>query len=166
MKNITTKSALKLIAMSLIIFSSCGKKQDSAGTGKNGAIMKVYVTCNGDIQSQVAVLTFLAVDTNGDLISIVNDSTGVSNAGPFVQNSDFPASKQLSFHSAAKVSSVSVKLAVSPKVYLTAQDQDFSMTVKIYFDGKLKDNQTFSYDQLSEGAFTAPKDFDYKVTVN
>ena len=128
--------------------------------------MKMDVTCNGDIQSQVAVLTFLAVDAKSDIISIVNDSTGVSTAGPFLQNSDFPTSKRLSFHSAAKVSSVSIMLAVSPKIYVTTQDQNFSMTIKLYFDGKLKDNQTFSYDQLSGGASTTPKDFDYKVTVN
>ena len=57
-------------------------------------------------------------------------------------------------------------LAISPKVYATSQDQNFSMTIKIYFDGKLKDNQTFSYDQVSDGTSTTPKDFDYKVAVN
>ena len=87
-------------------------------------------------------------------------------AGPFFQNSDFPASKQISFHSVAKVASVSVMLSIAPKVYATTPDQDFTMTIKIYFDDKLKDNQTFSYDQVSGGNFTTPKDFNYKVTVN
>ncbi|HUZ59457.1 MAG TPA: hypothetical protein VMU83_11815 [Hanamia sp.] len=124
------------------------------------------VSCKGDIQSQVAVLTFLAVNASGELISIVNDTTGIITAGPFLQNSDFADHNLISFRSTTKVNSVSIMLAISPKVYATTQDQNFSMTIKIYFDGILKDNQTFSYDQLSGGTYTTPKDFDYKVPVN
>jgi hypothetical protein len=166
MKNVTSKSALALIILSLTIFSSCGKKDDHPSLQNKQAIMRMEVTVNGDIQSQVAILTFLTVNSEGDLITIINDTTGVITAGPFLQNSDFSDHKLISFHSVKKVSSVSVMLAISPKVYATSPDQNFSMIIKIYFDGKLKDNQTFSYDQLSGGAFTTPKDFDYKVAVN
>ena len=166
MKTITRKSATALITLYLIIISSCGKKQDNPGIPNKEAIMKMEVTCNGDIQSQVAVLTFLATNTNSDLISIVNDTTGSITAAPFLQNSDFSSHQLISFHSATKVSSVSVMLAISPKVYATSPVQNFSMTIKIYFDEKLKDNQTFSYDQLFDGTFTTPEDFDYKVAVN
>lgn len=165
MKNVTSKSAIAMIILSLTIFSSCGKK-DNNPVQNNQAIMKMEVSCNGDLQSQVAVLTFLTVNTEGDLITIINDTTGVITAGPFLQNLDFSDHKLISFHSSTKVSSVSVMLAISPKVYATSRDQNFSMTIKIYFDGKLKDNQIFSYDQLSGGTYTTPKDFDYKVTVN
>lgn len=166
MKNTTTKSLLALITLSLVIISSCGKKDDKPSPQNNEATMKMEVSCNGDIQSQVAVLTFLAVNASGELISIVNDSTGIITAGPFLQNSDFANHTLIPFHTTTKVNSVSVMLAISPKVYVTTQDQNFSMTIKIYFDGILKDNQTFSYGQLSGGTSTTPKDFDYKVTVN
>ncbi len=166
MKNTTTKSLLALITLSLLIISSCGKKGDNPTVQNKEAIMKMEVICKGDIQSQVAVLTFLAVNAAGELISIANDTTGTITAGPFLQNSDFALHNLITFHSTMKVSSVSVMLAISPKVYATTQDENFSMTIKIYFDGNLKDNQTFSYDQLSGGDFTTPKDFDYKVNVN
>jgi len=166
MKNTTTKFLLELITLSLLIISSCGKKDDKPSSQNNEATMKMEVSCKGDIESQVAVLTFLAVNASGELISIVNDTTGIITAGPFLQNSDFADHNLISFRSTTKVSSVSVMLAISPKVYATTQDQNFSMNIKIYFDGILKDNQTFSYDQLSGGTYTTPKDFDYKITVN
>jgi len=166
MKNTTTKSLLALITLSLLIISSCGKKGDNPTVQNKEAIMKMEVICKGDIQSQVAVLTFLAVNASGELISIANDTTGTITAGPFLQNADFAPHNLITFHSTMKVSSVSVMLAISPKVYATTQDENFSMTIKIYFDGNLRDNQTFSYDQLSGGVFTTPKDFDYKVNVN
>jgi len=166
MKNTTTKSLLTFFTMSLLIISSCGKKEDKPSLQNNEAMMKMEVSCKGDIQSQVAVLTFLAVNDAGELISIANDTTGIITAGLFLQNSDFADHNLFSFHSTMKVSSVNVMLAISPKVYVTTQDQNFSMTIKIYFDGDLKDNQIFSYDQLSGGAYTTPKDFDYKVNVN
>jgi len=166
MKNTTTKSILALITLTLLIISSCGKKGDNPTVQNKEAIMKMEIICKGDIQSQVAVLTFLAVNASGELISIANDTTGTITAGPFLQNSDFALHNLITFHSTMKVSSVSVMLAISPKVYATTQDENFSMTIKIYFDGNLRDNQTFSYDQLSGGVFTTPKDFDYKVNVN
>ena len=166
MKNTTTKSILALITLTLLIISSCGKKGDNPTVQNKEAIMKMEVICKGDIQSQVAVLTFLAVNASGELISIANDTTGTITAGPFLQNSDFALHNLITFHSTMKVSFVSVMLAISPKVYATTQDENFSMTIKIYFNGNLKDNQTFSYDQLSGGDFTTPKDFDYKVNVN
>ncbi len=166
MKNTTTKSLLALTTLSLVIISSCGKKVDNPTVQNKEAIMKMEVICKGDIQSQVAVLTFLAVNAAGELISIANDTTGKITAGPFLQNSDFASRNLITFHSTMKVSSVSVMLAISPKVYATTQDENFSMTIKIYFDGNLRDNQTFSYDQLSGGDFTTPKDCDYKVNVN
>jgi|GEM_PF-5977811 len=166
MKNTTTKFLLELITLSLLIISSCGKKDDKPSSQNNEATMKMEVSCKGDIESQVAVLTFLAVNASGELISTVNDTTGIITAGPFLQNSDFADHNLISFRSTTKVSSVSVMLAISPKVYATTQDQNFSMNIKIYFDGILKDNQTFSYDQLSGGTYTTPKDFDYKITVN
>src|SRR5665213_1371415 len=148
MKNTTTKSLLALITLSLLIISSCGKKDDKPSSQNKEATMKMEVTCKGDIQSQVAVLTFLAVNATGELIGIANDTTGIITSGPFLQNSDFAAHTLISFRSTTKVSSVSVMLAISPKVYATSLDENFSMTIKIYFDGNLKDNQTFSYDQL------------------
>ena len=166
MNNTTTKSLLALFTLSLIIISSCEKKDDKPSINNNEALMNMEVSCKGDIQSQVAVLTFLAVNASGELISILNDTTGIINVGPFLQNSDFANHNLMTFRSTMKVSSVSVMLAISPKAYATSQDQDFSMTIKIYFDDKLKDNQTFSYDQLSGATYTTPKDFDYKVTVN
>jgi len=166
MKNTTTKLLLTLITLSLLIISSCGKKDDKPSINNNEALMNMEVTCKGDIRSQVAVLTFFAANASGELISIANDTTGIITAGPFLQNSDFADHTLISFRSTTKVNSVSIMLAISPKVYATSQDQDFSMTIKIYFDGILKDNQTFSYDQLSGGTYTTPKDFDYKVTFN
>jgi len=166
MNNTTTKSLLVLITLSLVIISSCGKKDDKPSINNNEALMNMEVSCKGDLQSQVAVLTFLAVNASGELISILNDTTGIITAGPFLQNSDFANHNLMTFHSTMKVSSVSIMIAISPKAYATSQDQDFSMTIKIYFDGNLRDNQTFSYDQLSGGTYTTPKDFDYKVTVN
>jgi hypothetical protein len=165
MNNINRKTVFCFI-LSFLAFSSCSKKSDTPSVQNNQAIMKMEVSCSGDLGSQVAVLTFLAVDNTGGLINIVNDSTGAVSAGPFFQNSDFPPSKQISFHSVSKVASVSVMLSIAPKIYATTPDQDFTMTIKIYFDDTLKDNQTFYYDQLSGGNFTTPKDFDYKVTVH
>lgn len=166
MKNRFTKSVWTFVAFALLILSSCGKKDNNPTVQNKEATMRMEVSWNGDIQSQVAVLTFLAVNTQSDLINIVNDTTGVISAGPFLQNADFSAHKVISFHSLTKVSSVSIMLAISPKVYGTSQDQSLLITIKIYFDGKLKDNQTFSYDELGGGTFTTPKDFNYKVVVD
>ncbi len=165
MNNIHRQTVFCFI-VSFLVFSSCNKKSDTPSVQNNQAIMKVEISCSGDIGSQVAVLTFLAVDNNGGLVNIANDSTGAISAGPFFQNSDFPPSKQISFHSVSKVASVSVMLSIAPKIYATTPDQDFTMTIKIYFDNSLKDNQTFSYDQLSGGNITTPKDFNYKVIDN
>jgi len=164
MKNRTIKSVLVLAAFALLIISSCGKKDHNPTVLNREATMRIEVSWNGDIQSQVAVLTFLAVNTQSDLINIVNDTTGVISAGPFLQNADFSAHKFMTFHSEMKVNSVSVMLAISPKVYTTSQDQNLLITIKIYFDGKLKDNQTFSYEELGGGTMTTPKDFNYKVS--
>jgi hypothetical protein len=166
MKNRTTKAVLILFVFSLLILSSCGKKNNNPTVQNKDATMRMEVFWKGDLQSQVAVLTFLAVNTQSDLINIINDTTGVITAGPFLQNADFSAHKFMTFHSAAKVNSVSVMLAISPKVYTTSQDEDLLITIKIYFDGKLKDNQSFFYDELGGGVFTTPKDFNYKVAVD
>ena len=129
--------------------------------------MKMEVSYTGDIQSQVAVLTFLAVDANNNnAVNIVNDRTGAVSAGPFVQNDDLSANAPIIFHSAEKVSYVDIMLALSPKVYVTTPGNNFTITIKIYFDGKLADNQTFSYDKVADGASPEPKDFDYKTEVN
>ena len=127
MNNITAKTVFFFIA-SVLAFSSCNKKSDTPSLQNNQAIMKMEVSCSGDIASQVAVLSFLAVDANGGLVNIANDSTGAISAGPFFQNSDFPPSKQISFHSASKAASVSVMLSIAPKIYATTPDQGFIMT--------------------------------------
>ena len=127
--------------------------------------MKMEVSYAGDLQSQVAVLTFLAVNGENSLINIVNEKTGNASAGPFLQNEDFDTSKMISFHTVDKVSSASIMLSLSPKVYVTTPENNLSITIKIYFDGKLADNQTFSYDQVSDGTSHTPKDFDYKISV-
>ena len=165
MNNITSIRVLCFF-VSFLVFSSCNKKSDTPSVQNDQAIMKMEVSCNGDIGSQVAVLSFLAVDANSGLVNIANDSTGNISAGPFFQNSDFPPSKQISFHSVSKVNSLSVMLSIAPKIYATTPDQGFIMTIKIYFDNTLKDNQTFSYNQLSGGNFTTPRDFNYKVIDN
>ena len=153
------------IAFVIFFFSSCSKHGDQPDANKL-AIMKMEVSYSGDIQSQVAVLTFLAVNANNtNAIDIVNENTGAVSAGPFLQNADLISDTVTSFHSVEKVSYVSVMLALSPKVYETTLENNLSITIKIYFDGKLTDNQTLSYDQVSDGTSSTPKDFDFKVTV-
>ena len=151
------------ITVAILFFSSCSKKKNQPETKQ--AILKIEVSFTGDIQSQVAVLTFLAVNPGNGLVSILNENTGIVSAGPFIQNEDFDSSKIISFHSVDKVSSASLTLSISPKVYETSPENNLGINIKIYFDGKLADNQTFSYDQASDGNFTTPKDFDYTVTV-
>ena len=155
---------IAFIGFAILFFSSCSKqtKQPEA----KQAIMKMEVSCSGDIKSQVAVLTFLAVNSGNGLINILNENTGIASAGPFIQNGDFDSSKLISFRSVDKVSSASLTLAISPKVYETTPDNGLSITIKIYFDEKLADNQTFSFDQVSDGISHTPKDFDYTVTVH
>lgn len=161
------KTKIKIIAFvvsTVLLFSSCSKGKNHSEAKQ--AIIKMEVSYKGDIQSQVAVLTFLAVNSNNDLISILNENTGIASAGPFLQNEDFDSSKTISFHSLDKITSASIMLSVSPKVYTTTSDNSLAVTIKIYFDGKLADNQTFSYDQLSDGSSHTPKDFNYTVTVH
>lgn len=160
------KTKIKIITfISLLIFiSSCSKQKDHSLTKQ--AIMKMEVSYKGNIQSQVAVLTFLAVNSSNGLVTILNENTGIASAGPFVQNEDFPATKIISFHSVDKVTSASIMLSLSPKVYATTSDGNLSITIKIYFDGKLADNQSFSYDQVSGGISHTPKDFDYTISVH
>jgi hypothetical protein len=127
--------------------------------------MKMEVSYTGDLQSQVAVLTFLAVNAENSLINMVNENTGNSSAGPLLQNNDFFLNNKIIFHSVDKIASTNIMLSISPKVYETTPENNLSIGIKIYFDGKLTYNQTFSYDQLSDGTSHAPKDFDYKVSV-
>ena len=47
----------------------------------------------------------------------------------------------------------------------TTPNNNLIITIKIYFDGILADNQTFSHDQVSDGTSHTPKDFDYKISV-
>lgn len=161
----TKFQSIVFITFVIFIFSSCSKHRDQPEANKL-AIMKMEVSYSGDIQSQVAVLTFLAVNANNtNAIDIVYENTGAVSAGPFLQNADLISDTVTSFHSVEKVSYVSVMLALSPKVYETTLGNNLSITIKIYFDGKLTDNQTLSYDQVSDGTSSTPKDFDYKVTV-
>ena len=151
------------IGFAILFFSSCSKQKNQPETKQ--AILKMEVSYTGDIQSQVAVLTFLAVNPGNGLVNILNENTGIASAGPFIQNEDFDSSKLISFRSVDKVSSASLTLAISPKVYVTSPENSLSITIKIYFDGKLADNQTFFYDQVSDGVSHTPKDFDYTITV-
>ena len=155
---------LSCIMSAILFFSSCSKQKSE--TENKQAMMKMEVSYTGDIQSQVAVLTFLAVNSSNTLINILNENTGIASAGPFLQNEDFPASKIISFHSVDKVASTSIMLSLSPKVYETTSGNNLTITIKIYFDGKLADNQTFSYDQLSDGTLNTPLDIDYIVPVH
>ena len=152
------------IALAILIFSSCSKQKKQPETKQ--AIMKMEVSYTGDIQSQVVVLTFLAVNSGIGVINILNESTGIASAGPFIQNEDFDSSKLISFRSVDKVSSAGLTLSLSPKLYATTPERGLSITIKIYFDGKLADNQTFSYEHVSDGISQSPKDFDYTVTVH
>ena len=160
----TKFQSIAIITLAIFIFSSCSKHKDQPNVTKQ-AIMKMEVSYTGDLQSQVAVLTFLAVNSENSLINIVNENTGNSSAGPFLQNADFSSNNNISFHTVDKISSVSIMLSLSPKVYTTTLENNLSITIKIYFDGKLADNQTFSYDQVSDGTSNTPKDFDYKISV-
>ena len=166
-KNKTMKTKFQFIVfitLAIFSFSSCSKHEDQPANKL--AIMKMEVSYSGDIQSQVGVLTFLAVNANNsDAINIVNENTGVVSAGPFLQNADLISDTVTSFHSVEKVSYVSVMLSLSPKVYVTAPEQNLAIIIKIYFDGNLADSQTFYYDKVSDGTSSTPKDFDYKVTV-
>ena len=156
---------ISLFTCIIFIFSSCSKQKDQPNVTKQ-AIMKMEVSYSGDIQSQVAVLTFLAVNANNtNAINIVNENTGAVSAGPFLQNADLSSDTVTVFHSAEKVRNVSVMLALSPKVYVTTPQNNLAIIIKIYFDGKLADSQTFSYEKLADGTSSTPKDFDYKVTV-
>ena len=161
----TKFQSIIIITLAIFIFSSCSKKKDQPIVTKQ-AIMKMEVSYLGDLQSQVAVLSFLAVNAENSLINIVNENTGNASAGPFIQNEDFTASKMISFHTVDKISSASIILSLSPKVYETTLENNLIITIKIYFDGKLADSQTFSYDQVSDGISHTPKDFDYTVTVH
>jgi hypothetical protein len=153
------------ITFAIFFFSSCSKHGDQPEANKL-AIMKMEVSYSGDIQSQVVVLTFLALNANNtNAINIVNENTGAVSAGPFLQNADLSSDTVTVFHSAEKVSYVSIMLALSPKVYVTTPENNLAILIKIYFDGNLADSQTFSYDQISDGTSSTPKDFDYKVTV-
>jgi hypothetical protein len=161
----TKFQSIVFIAFAIFFFSSCSKHRDQPEANKL-AIMKMEVSYSGDIQSQVAVLTFLAVNANNsNAIDIVNENTGAVTAGPFLQNADLISDTVTSFHSVEKVSYVSVMLALSPKLYETTLENNLSITIKIYFDDKLADSQTFSYEKLADGTSSIPKDFDYKVTV-
>lgn len=160
------RTVLIFSMLTVLIISSCGKKDDRSSLQSKQAIMIMEVKVKGDLQSQVAALTFNTVNAKSELVNIVNDSTGVITAGPFLQNSDFSDHHLITFHSVEKVNSVNVMLAISPKVYATSEDQNLVIAIRIYFDGKLKDDQTFSYSQVSGGVYTTPKDFNYKVMVN
>ena len=161
----TKYQTIALFIIALFFFSSCSKHKEQLIANKL-AIMKMEVSYTGDIQSQVAVLTFLAINANNsDAATIVNENTGATSAGPFLQNADLSSNKLTTFHSAEKVSYVNIMLALSPKVYATTPENNFAITIKIYFDGKLADNQTFSYDKVADGTSLEPKDFNYKTEV-
>ena len=161
----TKFQSIVFITFAIFFFSSCSKKKDQPNTTKQ-AIMKMEVSYTGDLQSQVAVLTFLAVNANNtNAIDIVNENTGAVSAGPFLQNADLISDTVTVFHSVEKVSYVSVILALSPKIYVTTPQNNLAIIIKIYFDGKLADSQTFSFEKLTDGSSSTPKDFDYKVTV-
>jgi hypothetical protein len=127
--------------------------------------MKMEVSYTGDLQSQVAVLTFLAVNAENSLINMVNENTGNSSAGPLLQNNDFFLNNKIIFHSVDKIASTNIMLSISPKVYETTPENNLNITIKIYFDGKLTDSQTVSYVQVFNGTSHTPKDFDYRIAV-
>jgi hypothetical protein len=156
--------SIAFITLAIFSFSSCSKHGDQPANKL--AIMKMEVSYSGDIQSQVAVLTFLVVNANNtNAINIVNENTGAVSAGPFLQNSDLTSNTVTVFHSAGKVSYVSIMLALSPKVYVTTPQNNLAIIIKIYFDGNLADSQKFSYDKVTDGTFLVPKDYKYKIEV-
>ena len=155
---------LSFISCVIFISSSCSKQKDLPNSPKQ-AVMKMEVSYTGDLQSQVAVLTFLAVNAENSLVNIVNENTGNSSAGPFLQNNDFFLNNKIIFHSVDKITSTSIMLSISPKVYETNPENNLTITIKIYFDGTITDSQSFSYGQVSNGTSHTPKDFDYKISV-
>lgn len=153
------------IALITIMVGSCGKKDTTPSNSHKLANMKLELSYTGDINSQSAVFTFLSGDANTNLASnVVNEKTGVSSSAPFILSNDFSATG-ISFYSENKVSYVKVMLSISQKPVATVAQDNLAITVKIYYDGKLADSQTFSYDKVFDPISSEIKSIDYQIDV-
>ena len=153
------------IAFVTIMVGSCSKKDATPSSSHKLANMKLELSYSGAINSQSAILTFLTADANTNLASnIVNEQTGVSSPAPFLLSNDFSAAG-ISFHSESKVSYVKIMLSISQKPVVTAPQDNLAITVKIYFDSKLADSQTFSYDKVFDPISSEIKSVDYQIDV-
>lgn len=162
MKNLKIITAIVFIT---VMVGSCGKKDATPSNSHKLANMKLELSYTGDINSQGAVFTCLAADANTNLASnIVNEETGVSSAAPFILSDDFSATG-ISFHSESKVSYVKIMLSISQKPVATLPQDNLAITIKIYYDGKLADSQTFSYDKVFDPISSEIKSIDYQIDV-
>lgn len=153
------------IGLALILFAAGCKKDADEKTGGKEAMLKVEVTFNGDLATQVAALTFHAEKNSSTYIDIVNDKTGQKTSAPVLSNTDFTPGETISFHSVKAINVVNIFLTIGPKISVPGPDGNFSATIKVYLDGVLKDIKTLSYDQSFSNS-PDPKQWDYKIAAN
>lgn len=123
--------------------------------------MTAEVSYSGDLSSQLVFVSVAGLwvknenDHVGKSIDLINDQTQKSDIIWNIKNAQFEDHEKYSFTSDGKVTKAMVEVAFNedrPKDL--EKDKQIAITVKIYFDGKLADEQTFSNDKAHSESYT------------
>jgi len=155
------KNLLFALTISCLLFSC--SKDNSAPAVKDypKADMKVEVSFKGDLSSQLVFASVAGIsvknanDHVGTSIKLLNDQTNESDIIWNLKNAQFEDHDKYTFSSVGKVTKAMIEVAFNEdRPAGLAEDKQIAITVKIYFDGKLADEQTFSNDKAHAESYT------------
>ena len=149
------------LAISCLLFSFA--KDDASSDVKDypQANMTAEVTYSGDISSQMVYVSIAGLwdknenDHVGKSIKLINDQTKKSDIIWNLKNAQFKDYDKYTFTSDGKVTKTMVNVSFNEdRPAGLEEEKQITITVKIFFDGKLADEQTFNKDKLFTKSYT------------
>lgn len=153
------KSLFFTLTISCLLFSFAKDKASSAVKDYPQANMTAEVTYSGDISSLMVYVSIAGLwdenDHVGKSIKLINDQTTKSDIIWNLKNAQFKDYDKYTFTSDGKVTKAMVNVAFNEdRPAGLEEDKQITITVKIFFDGKLADEQTFNKDKLFTKSYT------------
>jgi len=155
------KNLLFALTISCLLFSC--SKDDPTSNVKDfpQADMTIEVSYTGDLSTQLVFASVAGIsvknanDHVGTSIKLLNDQTKESDIIWNLKNSQFEVHDKYTFTSVGKVTKAMIEVAFNEdRPAGLAEDKQIAITVKVYFDGKLADEQTFSNNKSHSESYT------------
>jgi len=155
------KSVVFAVIFSCLLFS-CSKKDANMGDKDYPqAKMTAEISYTGDLSSQLVFASISAFkvknanDHVGASVNLINDQTQTSDIIWNLKNDQFEDHDKYRFTSDGAVTKAMVEVAFnSDRPAGLDADKIIAVTVKIYFNGKLADEQTFSNEKAHSEMYT------------